>query len=150
MDRPKKYLFLAWNLRTCTPATISLQELEGKSVFERVSVNIKVTRKMESEFVATGKMKQDVIVFVTAVAHSLGSHLGTHKICLRCNARVELSTSTLGRCTKSECAMLQRYDICADQLSVKMFFMAGSKIYSLNAYGKVVKNLVMTQQLPKI
>ena len=55
--------------------------------------------------------------------------------------RVEPSTSTLGRCTKSECAMLQRYDICADQLSAKMLFMAGSKIHSLNVYGKVVKDL---------
>ena len=45
-----------------TAATISVQEVEGKSVFERVSVNIKVTRKMESEFVATGKRKQDIIV----------------------------------------------------------------------------------------
>ena len=53
------------------------------------------------------------------------SHLGTHKICLRCNATVELSTSTLGRCTKLECAMLQWYDICADQLSAKMLFMPG-------------------------
>ena len=69
------------------------------------------------------------------------SHLGTHKICLRCNARVEPSTSTLGRCTKSECAMLQRYDICVDQLSAKMPFMASSKLYSLNAYGKVVRDL---------
>ncbi|MDD9818754.1 MAG: hypothetical protein OXU61_11575 [Gammaproteobacteria bacterium] len=69
------------------------------------------------------------------------SHLGTHKICLRCNARVELSTSTLGRCTKLECAMLQRYDTCADQLSAKMLFMAGAIIYSLNACGKVVKDM---------
>ena len=37
--------------------------------------------------------------------------------------------------------MLQRYDICPDQLSAKMLFMASSKIYSLNVYGKVVKDL---------
>ena len=48
------------------------------------------------------------------------SHLSTHKVCLRCNARVEASTSTLGRCMKSECVMLQRYNICVDQLSAKM------------------------------
>ena len=51
------------------------------------------------------------------------SHLGTHKICLRCSARVELSTPMLGRCTKPMCAMLQRYDICPDQLSAKIIFM---------------------------
>ena len=51
------------------------------------------------------------------------SHLGTHKICLRCSARVEPSTSILGRCTKSECAMLQRYGrstICKDALHGKL------------------------------
>ena len=69
------------------------------------------------------------------------SHLETHKICLRCSARVEPSTSMLGRYTKSECTTLQRYDICPDQLSSKMLFMASSKIYLLNAYGKVVKDL---------
>ena len=70
------------------------------------------------------------------------SHLGTHKICLRCSARVEpSSSSTLRRCTKSECAMLQRYDICPDQLSAKMLFMADSKLHSITAYGKNVKDL---------
>ena len=37
--------------------------------------------------------------------------------------------------------MLQRYDICPDQLSAKMLFMASSKIYSLNAYGKTCRDL---------
>ena len=207
---PKKISVSSLEFEDSTPATISLQELEGKSIFERVSVNIKVTRKMESEFVATGKKKQDVIVCDSSgtvkvtlweenidileqqasyclqnfVVREFGSskylgmamqgsrvipisdigevrqadeesgcseilnaaiigvsHLGTHKICLRCNARVEPSTSTLGRCTKSGCAMLQRYDICTDQLSAKMLFMASSKIYSLNAYSKVVRDL---------
>jgi len=50
-----------------TAATISVQEVEGKSVFERVSVNIKVTRKMESEFVATGKGSK-ISLFVIAMA----------------------------------------------------------------------------------
>jgi len=37
--------------------------------------------------------------------------------------------------------MLQCYDTCADQLSAKMLFMAGSIIYSLNAYRKVVQDM---------
>ena len=37
--------------------------------------------------------------------------------------------------------MLQRYDTCADQLSAKMLFMAGAIIYSLNACGKVVRDM---------
>ena len=69
------------------------------------------------------------------------SQLGIHKICLRCKARVELSTSTMGRCSKSSCAILQRYNRCTDQLCAKMMFMAGSRIHSLTAYGQVVKDL---------
>lgn len=69
------------------------------------------------------------------------SHLGSQKLCLRCSARVEPFASPMGRCTKSECAMIQRYDVCPEQLSAKMLFMANSKIHSLNAYGKVVKEL---------
>ena len=45
---PKKISVSSLEFEDSIPATISLQELEGKSVFERVSVNIKVTRKMES------------------------------------------------------------------------------------------------------
>ena len=37
--------------------------------------------------------------------------------------------------------MLQRYDICPDQLSAKMLFMANSKLHSITAYGKMVKDL---------
>ena len=59
---PKKLHVSSLEYEDSTAATISVQEVRGKSVFERVSVNIKVTRKMESEFVATGKKKQDVIV----------------------------------------------------------------------------------------
>lgn len=69
------------------------------------------------------------------------SHLGTHKTYLRCSARVEPSSSILGRCTKSECAMLQRYDSCLDQLSAKMLFTANSKLHSITAYGKMIKDL---------
>jgi len=42
---PKKIHVSSLEFEDSTAATISVQEVEGKSVFERVSVNIKVTRK---------------------------------------------------------------------------------------------------------
>jgi len=57
---PKKIHVSSLEFEDSTAATISVQTLEGKSVFESVSVNKKVTRKMESKFVATGKKQQDV------------------------------------------------------------------------------------------
>ena len=56
---PNKISVSSLEFEDSTPATISLQELEGKSVFERVSVNMKVTRKMEFEFVATGNWEKE-------------------------------------------------------------------------------------------
>ena len=38
--------------------------------------------------------------------------------------------------------MLQRYNICTEQLSAKILMMANSKMYSLLGYGKVIQDLV--------
>ena len=67
--------------------------------------------------------------------------LGSNKICIRCNARVEPTKSNQGRCTKEDCRMLQRYDMCPSQLSAKVVVMSNSKMYSLTAYGQTVKDL---------
>ena len=40
--------------------------------------------------------------------------------CLRCKARVEPSSPPLGRCSKVDCAMLQRYDVCPEHTSTKL------------------------------
>ena len=67
--------------------------------------------------------------------------LGSNKICIRCNARVEPTKSNQGRCTKEDCRMLQRYDMCPNQLSAKVVVMSNSKMYSLTAYSQTVKDL---------
>ena len=53
---------------------------------------------------------------------------------LRCKARVEPSTPRFGRCSKPECAMMQHYDVCQEQLSAKLLFMTNSNFVSLYAY----------------
>ena len=40
--------------------------------------------------------------------------LDTHKACLQCKARVEPLTPPLGRCSKPDCKMLQRFDLCVN------------------------------------
>ena len=67
--------------------------------------------------------------------------LDSYKSCLRCKARVESTTPPLGRCTKSDCAMLQRFDICAPHMSAKLLLMSGINTYSLYAYGNIIKEL---------
>jgi len=37
--------------------------------------------------------------------------------------------------------MLQKFDFCTAQISVKLLFTAEGKIYSLSTYGKIVQDL---------
>ena len=52
--------------------------------------------------------------------------LDKYKACLKCKARVEPLSPPLGRCSKSDCLMTQRYDLCPENASGKLLFMHGS------------------------
>ena len=54
---------------------------------------------------------------------------------------VEPRTPPLGKCSKHDCEMLQRYDICSQHTSAELLFMEGKKMYTLYAYGDSVKKL---------
>ena len=45
-----------------SPVTISLDQLQHKSRYEMVTVNVKVVRVMEPQLVPTGIRKQDIII----------------------------------------------------------------------------------------
>ena len=47
----------------------------------------------------------------------------SYKACLVCKARVEPTDPPLGQC--SRCCMMQRYDVCAEQMSVKLLVKSG-------------------------
>ena len=73
--------------------------------------------------------------------------LDSYKMCLKCKARVEALTVPLGRCSKGDCAMMQRYDLCSEQLSARLLVLhhsstSDNKFYkSLQAFGSVVQRL---------
>ena len=71
--------------------------------------------------------------------------LDTYRSCLRRKARVEPITPPLGRCSKSGCIMLQRFDMCAEHTPAKLMFLSEKDTYSLYAYGQTVKNLVSNE-----
>ena len=77
----------------------------------------------------TNQMKRIKNAQIVGVAQ-----LDKYKACLRCKAPV-------GRCSKSECDTLQRYDTCQDQLSARLMFLSESKMVPLSAYGQVVRDL---------
>ena len=54
--------------------------------------------------------------------------LDTYKECLQCKARVEPLALPLGKCSKADCAMMQRYDLCTNQLSAKLLVLHNSTV----------------------
>ena len=68
-------------------------------------------------------------------------HLDRYKSCVRCKARVEPSNAAFGRCSRQECAMLQRFNVCPENLSAGLLFMSDSNDVSLYAYGQTVRDL---------
>ena len=46
-------------------------------------------------------------------------YFDTYKSCLQCKARVEPQTERLGKCSKMECMMTQRYDLCPQHSTAK-------------------------------
>jgi len=73
--------------------------------------------------------------------------LESYKSCLKCKARVEPLTAPLGRCSKGDCAMMQRYDLCTEQLSARLLVLhctsaSDNRFYkTLHAFGSVVQRL---------
>ena len=62
--------------------------------------------------------------------------LDKYEDCLRCKARVEPLDSGLGRCSKKDCQMLQKYDVCPEHLSAKLMLSSVSGLVSLHVYGQ--------------
>ncbi len=67
--------------------------------------------------------------------------LNKYRCCLSCKARVEPVMEGLGRCSKEDCQMLQKYDVCPEQVQAKLMFVSESKFISLYVYGKLLLDL---------
>ena len=73
-------------------------------------------------------------------------HLDTHKACLQCKARVEPLTPPLGRCSKPDCKMLQRFDLCVDHTMAKLLVMheteKHNKVLQVHTFGEHLGQIV--------
>ena len=76
-------------------------------VFQKVTVNVKVLQVKET---AQQSNAEEVITLQNVMVIGV-PHLDIYKGCLNCRARVEPLTPPLGRCSRSECLMMQRYDL---------------------------------------
>ena len=73
--------------------------------------------------------------------------LTKYKSCMHCKARVESSNPPFGRCSKENCNMYQKYDVCKMQLSVKLLFMNNNgEQVALYAFGQTVLDLAKARE----
>ena len=91
-----------------------------------------------------GSSEEEILVLQNVTVVGV-PYLGSYKACLSCKARVEPQTPPLGKCSKVDCQMMQRYDLCAEQTTAKLMLMyeaeGQNKIVHSHAYGNVVKEI---------
>ncbi len=63
--------------------------------------------------------------------------LDKFRSCLRCKARVEPLRNNLGRCSKEDCQMLQKYTTCPEQMIAKLMIQAGPDVLTLTVTDKI-------------
>ena len=73
-------------------------------------------------------------------------YFDTYKFCLQCKARVEPQTDSLGKCSKSDCMMSQRYDLCPEHTTAKLMLLYKEKSVQKSVftfgYGEIVREIV--------
>ena len=73
-------------------------------------------------------------------------HLDTLRACLNCKGRVEAQTPPLGKCSRSDCRMMQRYDLCTEITTARLMLMYESdgqrKHIQVTAHGEQLQEIV--------
>ena len=72
--------------------------------------------------------------------------LNMYKACMQCKARVEPLTPPFGKCSKQDCDMIQRYDLCADQATARLLLMYTSgdkqqRYITCHVFGQLINQL---------
>ena len=62
----------------------------------------------------------------------------------------EPAHSPFGRCSRNDCQMYQRYEICKMQLSVKLLFIVNAEQLSLNALGQTVLDITNAKDMDEL
>ena len=63
---------------------------------------------------------------------------------------MEPANRGLGRCSKDECKMLQKYDSCTSYISAKLLVKSQSIVLSVYAHGQMVRDIAAVDDLEEI
>ena len=68
-----------------------------------------------------------------------------YKSCLQCKARVEPHTGRLGKCSKTDCMMMQRFDLCPQHITAKLMLQydedGQQRTMFVFAYGEIIHHI---------
>ena len=67
--------------------------------------------------------KDDELWVINNVTVAGVPYFDTYKSCLQCKARVEPHTDRLGKCSKMECMMMQRFNLCPQHTTAKLMLL---------------------------
>ena len=72
-------------------------------------------------------------------------YFDTYKSCLQCKARVKPHTERLGKCSKMDCMMMQRFDLCPQHIMAKLMLLydkdGQQRTVFAFAYGETVRQI---------
>ena len=69
--------------------------------------------------------RDDELWVINSVTVAGVPYFDTYKSCLQCKARVELHTERLSKCSKMDCMMMQRFDLCSQHITAKLMLLRG-------------------------
>lgn len=118
LEEEQCYLLKKFSIREYNAVkymTMSRNESKVEKISDIIDVSTDCEQKLNCEPTSTLRMVKIIAVI----------SLDSHKVCLRCRARVEPATPPFSRCSK--CSMLQAYDICTESISAKLMFMTNEK-----------------------
>ena len=73
--------------------------------------------------VAEQRERNDELWVINNVTVAGVPYFDTYKSCLQCKARVEPHTDYLGKCSKMDCMMMQRFDLCPQHTTPKLMLL---------------------------
>ena len=123
-----------------------IREFQGTKYLTMVREGSEIIEIDDIGSLVEGSEEEEELMEIKNVAIVGVPYLYSYKSCLQCKARVEPQTPPLGKCSKGECKMMQRYDLCTEHTSAKLMLMFdndddGKSTLRAYAYGEIVQRM---------
>ena len=122
-----------------------VKEFKGKKHLSVPKADFEITPIDDIQNVVNEVLDDDEVTVIQNPQIIGVIELDNYRSCLQCKARVEPQTPPLGKCTREDCLMIQLFDICPEQIMVRVMlrYINDGKYTHLTclAYGDTVYTL---------